>query len=145
LKEKNGNIQTRTNNKGEKEILMVTWTKQKFYPAPKGGNPETVQLNRVTWVTAKPQVKSFCNQTSGIGGNLSDISREMMLDLRLTQYLGLKPEKSRKNEKNNDSFVEIWVKKEDLKRPCSDESIDTKECKIDKKGMNQLKEFFSQG
>jgi hypothetical protein len=134
LKETNGGIQTKINDKDQKQkILMVTWTKEKYYP--KQG--DTAKLKRVTWVTTKPQVENFCNQTSGIGGNLSELSREMMLDLRLTQYLGLKPDgdrlnedKSRKTDKDKDAFVEIWVKKEDLKRPCSDESIDTNKCSI---------------
>lgn len=137
LEETNGGIETRINENQQQEILMVTWTKKKYY------KDNTAKLNRVTWVTAKPQVYSFCNQTSGIGGNLSDLSREMMLDLRMTQYLGLKPDGSRNNEKNNDSFVEIWVKKENLKRPCSDESIDTKKCsKIDTEKMKQLRNKF---
>jgi hypothetical protein len=137
LEEKNGGIQTRINENKQQEILMVTWTKKRYY------TDKTAKLNRVTWVTAKPQVYSFCNQTSGLGGNLSDLSREMMLDLRLTQYLGLKPDGSRQDEKNYDSFVEVWVKKENLRRPCSDQSIDTKKCsKIEPEKMQKLRDKF---
>jgi len=143
LDEKNGGIETRINNKREKEILMVTWTNKKYYPALKDGKPETKELDRLTWVTAKPQVYSFCNQTSGIGGNLSHLTREMMLDLRLTQYLGLKPQVPKNNQKDKDSFVEMWVKAKDLKRPCSNESIDTKECSNSgTKKMQQVRKKF---
>lgn len=133
LSEKNGDLEIQ-NNENKKEILMVTWTKKRYY------KDKSAKLDRITWVTAKPEVSRFCNQTSGIGGNLSDLSREMMLDLRLTQYLGLIPYREPQDEKNYDSFVEIWVKKENLTRPCSDESIDTKKCsKIEPEKLEKLK------
>jgi len=135
LEEKNGELQTQ-NNQGE--ILMVTWNKKRFY------TEKIVKLDRVTWLTAIPEVSRFCNETSGIGG-LSDLSREMMLDLRLTQYLGLIPEREPQDEKSYDSFVEIWVKKENLTRPCSDGSIYTNKCsKIDPEKLEKMrKELFA--
>ncbi len=111
------------------EFLMVTWTNQRYYESwTEGETP--VQLERTVWVTAKPEVYKFCNGIAGVGNHFN-LSRKMMLDLRLIQYLGLKPEPTC-FDKSKDAFVEIWVKAEDIKRPCSDRSIDRNNCQMDR-------------
>lgn len=128
---------TETNNQGiihrktednQSEFLMVTWTNQRFYESWTGGETP-VKLERTVWVTAKPEVYNFCKVTAGVGNHLN-LSRKMMLDLRLTQYLGLKPDPT-SLDKSKDAFVEIWVKAEDIKRPCSDGRIDQNNCQME--------------
>jgi hypothetical protein len=110
------------------EFLMVTWAQKRYYESwTEGETP--LKLERTVWVTAKPEVYNFCNVTAGIGSHL-DLSRKMMLDLRLTQYLGLKPDPA-SLDKSKDAFVEIWVKAEHIKRPCSDGRIDQNNCQME--------------
>ncbi|MCT7961376.1 hypothetical protein NG791_11915 [Laspinema sp. D1] len=136
LKENNaqGVIYRKTED-NQTEILMVTWTNQRFYESWRGGETP-VQLERTVWVTAKPEVYNFCNVTAGIGNHLN-LNRKMMLDLRLTQYLGLKPEPT-SSDKSKDAFVEIWVKAEHIKRPCSDGSIDSNNCQLEPSKIQEV-------
>ncbi|SMF13632.1 hypothetical protein SAMN02745866_00858 [Alteromonadaceae bacterium Bs31] len=65
------------------------------------------------WVTLVPQVKNFCE-------NLTlDNPR-----FRLQQYLGLNPNRS------YDIFVELWVKPEDIFRPCPDPEPSDQNCQL---------------
>lgn len=124
----NQGIFHRKTDDNQTEFLMVTWTNQRYYESWTGGEIP-LQLERTVWVTAKPEVYNFCNVTAGIGNHLN-LNRKMMLDLRLTQYLGLKPDPT-SLDKSKDAFVEIWVKAEHIKRPCSDRSIDQNNCQME--------------
>ncbi|AFY85020.1 hypothetical protein [Oscillatoria acuminata] len=136
LKENNEQeIIHRKTDDNQDEFLMVTWTNQRFYESWTGGETP-VQLERTVWVTAKPEVYNFCNVTAGIGNHLN-LSRKMMLDLRLTQYLGLKPEPT-SSDKSKDAFVELWVKAEHIKRPCSDRRIDQNNCQMDPAKIQEM-------
>ena len=53
------------------------------------------------------------------------------LELRIKQYLGLRP------ENDFSKFVEIWVKPEDLVRPCKDPEINDRQCQLDFTNNNQ--------
>ncbi|MCG8549109.1 MAG: hypothetical protein MI799_01760 [Desulfobacterales bacterium] len=74
----------------------------------------------VTWVTTAPQVKTFAQRyLSQFPSATKD-----QIDLRLKQYLGLKP------EWRYDLFIEMWVDPKDLFRPCPDPEIHDKVCNI---------------
>ncbi|MFM7442130.1 MAG: hypothetical protein ACKO2V_26610, partial [Snowella sp.] len=75
---------------------------------------------RLIWVTASPQVKEFCKQYL----KQNPQATEAELKLRLQQYLGLDP------NWNYDVFVEMWVKPQDLFRPCVDPEISDKQCNL---------------
>lgn len=90
---------------GASRVLTVTWTNWDGYDALVGG--DTV-LSREVWVTAAPEVQTFC-ATHWI---LPD-----KLNLRLEQLLGLPPDSGK------DRFVELWVDPNDLFRPSPDPEI----------------------
>lgn len=95
----------------EQRVLMVTWTSDGRYNTREG---EQVQLEDKVWVTAVPELKTFC--TTYEGGNLA---------LRLEQLLGLPP------DSNKTRFVEFWVNPEDMFRPSPDPEIDDRIAQID--------------
>ena len=81
------------------------------------------------WVTAVPQLKNKCSNFAQRGKDL---------DLRLRQYLGLRP-----NDRK-DTVIELWVKKRDLLRPCPDPEVEDSECKLglpDELGKSVSKEY----
>lgn len=96
----------------EGRVLMVTWTKAAHYP------PATYQQGHIfplpvdLWLTAAPFAQAFCSAYYGD------------LDLRLKQLLGLPP------TDHNDVFVELWIKPQDIFRPCPDPEISDHECQL---------------
>lgn len=96
-------------NKDKTKLLVVTWKKQR--------SSYDKLTTDVLWVTAAPQVKKFCQSY------IHDTDEE--LNLRLKQYLGLAP------EWQYDVFVELWVNKDDLSRPCVDSEVDDSQCEIE--------------
>jgi hypothetical protein len=74
-------------------------------------------------LTAVPQVKEFCQQYQGVDGNIPD---NIELSLRIQQYLGLILNKY----STKTHFVELWVKAEDLTRPCIDSEIEDSSCNL---------------
>ncbi|BAY17300.1 hypothetical protein NIES21_31360 [Anabaenopsis circularis NIES-21] len=116
----NPKIKTRERN-GKTEFLMVSW----LYTS----NPSTdwavgtKEISRQTWLTVFPQVQEFCQSYKGTGINLPG---KVMLALRLQQYLGLILNKYA----NKTHFVEMWVKAEDLSRPCIDPEINDSSCNV---------------
>ncbi len=98
---------------GDSRVLMVTWTSWDGYDALVGG--DTV-LSREVWVTAAPEVQTFC-ATHWI--------RPDKLELRLEQLLGLPPDSGK------DRFVELWVDPNDLFRPSPDPEISDHEAGLD--------------
>jgi len=114
-------------NKAQTHVLMLTWIPaayQKTYQEHlKNGQEMTITWD--AWVTAVPEVKEFAQsylRTNPNGFNLTD---------RIEQFLGLIPSKPPYAISQNKLFVEMWVRPEDLFRPCLDaETIDS-ECAID--------------
>ncbi|GAA6621264.1 hypothetical protein [Scytonema sp. NUACC26] len=116
----NSRIKTRINN-GKLEFLMASW---KYVKNPnEDWKPGLKQINNQTWLTVSNQVKEFCNTCKGLGIN---IPGNIMLSLRLQQYLGLILNKN----SNKTHFVEMWVKAEDLSRPCIDPEINDSSCQV---------------
>ncbi|MEH2124112.1 hypothetical protein [Nostoc sp.] len=109
-------------NNGKIEYLMASW---KYVKNPtedwKVGTKQSIKAR--TWLTAVPQVKEFCQNCKGIGIN---IPGNIMLSLRLQQYLGL----ILNRYSNKTHFVEMWVKAEDLSRPCVDPEINDSSCNV---------------
>ena len=108
-------------NEDKSKLLMVTWKSQDTYdnyiaPYTQTSNSEKY----VTWVTAVPEVKEFCQRYA----KRKKTKNTNKLDLRLKQHLGLN------HTWNYDVFVELWVSPEDLFRPCTDPDITDSSCKL---------------
>jgi len=114
-------LERRPSPDGERpHVRVVTWT-----GASGGGLPrpalhmdvrsDSVATTGDVCVTLVPFVHDFCRAT-GLGGTA--------LDLRLAQRLGLPP------DVEYSRFVEMWVRPEDLFRPCPDPEISDRECEL---------------
>lgn len=106
-------------------VLVVTWKSQSVYEQyiqPKRNSPK--REDQLIWVTAAPQVKAFCQTYL----KNHPTATEDDLKLRLKQYLGLNA------DWNYDRFVELWVKPQDLFRPCVDPDITRRQCKLNFEG-----------
>lgn len=100
------------------KVLMVTWkSAADFDKYIKNQNQTAAQEAYVTWVTAVPQVQAFCR-------DFYKQNPQGDLDLRLKQYLGLKP------DSQYEVFVELWVDPADLFRPCVDPEIHDSRCEL---------------
>ncbi|WP_009631349.1 hypothetical protein [Synechocystis sp. PCC 7509] len=108
---------------GKIEFLMVTWLYVDKNKVSELSNQKgkKYSFSNYVWVTAVPQVQEFCHSCKGLA---VDIPGYIMLPLRLQQYLGLRLE----NVKTH--FVEMWVKEDDLFRPCVDEEIHDFSCSV---------------
>jgi hypothetical protein len=95
----------------EEYILVVTWKNDTTYFDSSVYNTGNYPI----WVTTAPELLKRMKKEA------VDSSK---VDLRLKQLLGL-PESSVYNY-----FVELWVKPSDLFRPCPDNNINDKECKL---------------
>jgi hypothetical protein len=108
---------------GKIEFLMAMWLyadkKKASELSSKKGNKYS--FGNYVWVTAVPQVQEFCHSCKGLA---VDIPGYIMLPLRLQQYLGLRLEDVKTH------FVEMWVKEEDLFRPCVDEEMHDSSCSV---------------
>ncbi|MBG1266076.1 hypothetical protein [Nostoc sp. WHI] len=121
LSKNNSEIKWREND-GKIEYLMASWKYVKNTNEDwKIGTKKSIANQ--TWLTAVPQVKEFCENCKGIGIN---IPGGVMLSLRLQQYLGLILNRN----SNKTHFVEMWVKSEDLSRPCIDSEINDSSCNV---------------
>lgn len=89
-------------------VRMVAWTT--FGGYVQGDNV----LTREVWVTAVPQLKEFCQA-------VADEKRVA----RINQFLGLPPATERDNSRR---FAELWVRPQDMFRPCADPEIDDTVC-----------------
>jgi len=112
----------RTNQKlrwDQGRVLMVTWTKRKYYEGKAGqpytlpGTPQPVTV----WLSAVPYLQEDCR-----GWGLPPAG----LPLRIAQSLGLPPP----SEGGNDSFVQMWVDPRTFFRPCPDPEITDQECQV---------------
>jgi len=112
---------------GHREVLVASWMspgklKATFVGAevdaaglPVPGAVGAAVQGRDIWVTAVPQVQEFC-AASRLSGPA--------LELRLKQYLGLSPTWSYYG------FAEMWVRPEDMYRPCPDPEIGDRTCTL---------------
>lgn len=94
-------------DEGSGRVRMVTWTSWNGYDPLVG---QETDLAREIWVTAAPQVQTFCQ------GYIP--TAESSLTLRLEQLLGLPMENGKTR------FVEFWVDPADMLRPAPDGEID---------------------
>lgn len=122
------------------QVLVVSWKAQGSYdkfikPYDKASENPAYPI----WVTTAPQVQALCTEylkkhaAAGKAG----------LNMRLRQLLGLDP------TWNYDVFVELWVKPEDLFRPCVDPEVTDSTCKLQfsdtiptVKGISNYKEYY---
>ncbi|MFM7407347.1 MAG: hypothetical protein ACKO3K_11980 [Cuspidothrix sp.] len=121
LSPNNPQVKWRENN-SKIEYLMSTW---KYTSNPSADWPIGAKklLAYQTWFTAVPQVKQFCQKYQPSNNNIPD---NVELSLRLQQYLGLILNKY----STKTHFVEMWVKAEDLTRPCIDGEINDSGCNL---------------
>lgn len=121
LSTNNPQVKSRSNN-GKIEYLMSTW---KYTSNPSTDWPIGAKklLPYQTWFTAVPQVQEFCQKYQAIDSTIPD---NVELSLRLQQYLGLILNKY----STKTHFVEMWVKAEDLTRPCIDGEINDSSCNL---------------
>jgi len=106
LSTNNPQVKSRENN-GKVEYLMSTW---KYTSNPSTDWPIGAKklLPYQTWFTAVPQVQEFCQKYQAIDSTIPD-----------------NVEHSTKTH-----FVEMWVKAEDLTRPCIDGEINDSSCNL---------------
>ncbi|MCG8634594.1 MAG: hypothetical protein MI863_12255 [Desulfobacterales bacterium] len=109
-------------NRDGTRVLVVMWKSRDSYNRFYKGRTHTdPSQDYVTWVTTAPQVREFGKRFLG-----SNPGKDLpALELRLKQYLGLKPEWT------YDLFIELWVDPEDMFRPCVDPGIDDDRCNIE--------------
>lgn len=97
------------------EVKMVAWMSQATYDNYYSGDPnKTTPPGRpVVWVTAAPQVQTFCQGLDPQGR--TD---------RVKEYLGLPIDRA------YDIFVEMWVPVAGLIRPCPDQEVTDTTCEV---------------
>jgi hypothetical protein len=104
-------------------ILVVSWKSldsfKRFYEKEKTTSRDE---DNVTWVTVVPEVQGFCRDYLNLSRDAEAVS------LRLKQYLGLNP------TWQYDVFVEMWVRPDDVFRPCPDPEITDSVCKLELSG-----------
>ncbi len=88
-------------------VLVVTWTSYKGYDTQVS---KELTVTRETWVTAVPDLQTFCRSYQA--------TPETPLNLRLEELLGLPPNNGKTR------IVALWVKPEDLFRPSPDGQVD---------------------
>jgi hypothetical protein len=101
---------------GEGRVLMVTWTKRKYYDG-KVGQPYKLGDNVTVWLTAVPYLQRACREW-GLPAE--------RLPLRIAQAIGTPPPKP----DGNDAFVQMWVDPRTFFRPCPDPEITDGECQV---------------
>lgn len=94
---------------GEAHLLISTWTSWDGYDSKVG---QEMDLTRKIWISLAPQMQKFCSEYAG----------PLPLDLRLKQLLGLPPGDTKTK------VIEMWVRPEDLFRPCADPGVLDYEC-----------------
>jgi hypothetical protein len=92
---------------GTGRVLVATWTSWNGYDALVG---QAITLTRETWVTAVPELQSFCQSYEAE-------PEEVPLTLRLEQLLGLPPQNGKTR------IVQLWVPTDGLFRPSPDPEI----------------------
>lgn len=96
-----------------RQVRMVTWAGSATLPDAAAG--DTVSADNDVWVTPVPAIWQFCRGLDRTGDQLR---------LRLAQRLGLPPDAT------YDRFIELWVRPQDLVRPCPDPEVTDRECEL---------------
>lgn len=96
---------------GESRLLVATWTSWTGYDGSEGREISTL---REVWVTLAPEIQEFCRRYRH--------RRRRPLTLRLEQLIGVPPDNGRTR------FAELWVRPQDLFRPCPDPEITDSQC-----------------
>ncbi len=109
----NDSLVWRTTADSTRQVLVVTWGGSATLPNATAG--DSVTADQDVWVTAVPAIKQFCRTL-----DRTDTS----VQRRLAQRLGLPP------DANYDRFVELWVRPQDLVRPCPDPEVTDRECEL---------------
>jgi len=120
-------------NAAQTHILMLTWIPAAYRASYDAALGKDLSITWDAWVTAVPQVKEFAKNyqaTNKEGFNLTD---------RIEQYLGLIPSKPPYATSQNKLFVEMWVRPEDLERPCLDAEVIDSSCIYDPAGPSAAK------
>ncbi len=115
-------------------IKMVTLASSanKMYEGYSGSNRKYPLQGRIIWVTAFPELKNFCK-------NIND---KRQIKTSLEKYLGLPPDTTK------EVIITLWVKPDDLFRPCYSPDITTTSCPtkfppgISREHINWLTETF---
>lgn len=111
------------------QVLMVVWTRTCTDTSPphaiacldEGDTYDVpVRESYALWVTAAPEVRAFIQRERAYNPTFSMAH----LGPRLEQYLGLKPQGLDR------TFVELWVNRADLLRPCLDEDPTDTQCDL---------------
>ena len=116
---KNTKLQWKTIN-GQSYVLAVTWKADTTYYTRQDHYSSTTGLysyntgNYPVFITVAPYLKE--KQYGKLSGN--------KLTLRLDELLGLPP------TAHYSYFLEVWVKPEDIFRPCFDPSVDATTCEF---------------
>jgi hypothetical protein len=114
---------------GEVYVLAVTWKADTTYYTQKNKYDNATGLysyntgNYPVFVTAAPYLKEKHLNTKS----------DRKLTMRLNQLLGLPPVAS------YSYFLEVWVRPEDLLRPCFSPAIDTNACEFTPSKADQLR------
>lgn len=108
---------------GEEHILMLTWKAKNYYPESGEYNTGKYEI----WVTAAPELYNRIQQL-----------KPKNPELRLKQLLGLPP------TTQNKFFIEMWVRPEDMFRPCPDNEVNDNRCNICFTHKDSLKQDYIQ-
>lgn len=98
-----------------RQVKVVSLMSQAAYDKYYRDTPGGVTGGVYAWVTLAPQIQEFCRAT-GLSGDA--------LKGRLREHLGLVPDRP------YDMFVELWVDRGDLFRPCPDPETDDTACDV---------------
>lgn len=99
----------------KRQLKVVSLMSQDSYDKYYKGVPGGVTSGIYAWVTLAPQIQDFCRATGLAGDALKD---------RLREHLGLVPDRP------YDMFVELWVDRADLFRPCPDPETGDTACNV---------------
>lgn len=95
-------------------VLLVNWTRAEYYSDPSYRRGHEFPLYGDTWFTVFPEVKDFCESFEG-----EDLA------MRLRQLIGLPP------DAGDDAFLEVWIRPEDVFRPCPDPETTDSQCQVE--------------
>ncbi len=98
---------------GEWHLLAVSWkSNSSYYPDVGAYNTGKYDL----WITVVPQLQERCRIYS------EQLASSQAMKLRLQQLMGLPPDGSDR------FFLELWVRPDDIFRPCPDNETSDTEC-----------------
>lgn len=96
-------------------VLVASWKeKSSYYPDKGTYNTGNYDI----WVTVAPQIQERCRDYRRF------FNSAVETEMRLRQLLGLQPQSGQK------FFLELWVRPDDLFRPCPDNETNDTECDL---------------